>query len=411
MITYLKVVTIYSSDDVCRSVSKSVDEIEGTQHSLRDKTRGDALAGLANGEQPDVVIYQMNVASEIEYDDLCGFTEMHQGKTTVIVVRNEADAESTRRLMRAGVRDVLPFPMSQKELTILLTECLSEKRTRITDEHGNLAGTTVFMNAKGGTGATTLALNTAYTLVEKHKAKVALLDFDVQFGDVALYLDVKPQATLNEALLQSDRLDPVFLEALMTKHSSGLDILAAPGHLDSLSEIHVAEINKVLETVVEAYDFVIVDMPALITPWTIDVLKFSEHIMLVVQNSLSTIKNAKMIMRGLPEMGVSTDKLELVNNRAMSKTHNVDIEKLKKTLGRDRIHRVRNDFNSALVSQDQGISLHDASTRSKLTKDVEHLAEYIWQRQGGRDKVKSGFFSKIFSHKDAPQQGEQSYYH
>lgn len=411
MITFLKVITVYMTDDVSREVSNCVAEIDGVQHSLRDKSRGDALANLGNGEQPDVVIYQMKGASEIEYDEICGFIEAHQNKTTVIIVRKEADAESTRRLMRAGARDVLPFPMNMRELTMLLIQCFSEKRQRITDEHGNLAGTTVFMNAKGGCGATTIALNTACSLVRNHKAKVALLDFDIQLGDVALYLDLKPQATIIEALLQSDRLDPVFLESLMTKHSSGVDVLAAPSNLESLSEINPADISKVLETMAEAYDFVIIDMPALITPWTIEVLKFSEHIMLVLQNSLSTIKNAKVIMRSLPEMGIAIDKLELVNNRAMSKTHNVDIAKLKSALGREKIHRIRNDFNAVLASQDQGVALHELSSNSKICKDINHIADYIWTRQQGPDQSKLGFFSKIFSHKQTQASSSANLYH
>lgn len=412
MITTLNIVTVYMSDDVLKGVSACVDKMTGAHHTVRDKQQMNSLLGLTNGSHPDVLIYQMNGASEIEYDDVCSYIEEQQGATSVIVIRKEADAESTRRLMRSGAVDVLPFPMSSSELSILLSECLTEKRSKITNAHGHLAGTTVFMNAKGGCGATTIALNTAYSLVKKYDAKVALLDFDIQFGDVALYSDLKPQGTLREALLQSDRLDQVFLNALMTRHSSGLDILAAPGNLDSISDIHTSEISKVLETVVEAYDFVVVDMPAIITPWTIDVLKFSEHIMLVVQNSLSTIKNAKLIMQGLPEVGVSTDKLELINNRAMSKTQNVDIEKLKSALGRERIHRIRNDFDTALISQDQGVSLRDVSSRSPLTKDIEHLSEYIYSRQGGENLVvKESLISRMFSHKHGSTDDNQAYYH
>lgn len=412
MITTLNIVTVYMSDDVRQDVSSCIDKMTGAHHTVRDKQEMDNLLGLSNGSHPDVLIYQMNGASEVEYDDVCSYIEEQLGVTSVIIIRKEADAESTRRLMRSGAVDVLPFPMSSGELSILLSECLTDKRSKITNAHGHLAGTTVFMNAKGGCGATTIALNTAYSLVKKYDAKVALLDFDIQFGDAALYADLKPQGTLREALLQSDRLDQVFLNALMTRHSSGLDILAAPGNLDSISDIHTSEISKVLETVVEAYDFVVVDMPAIITPWTIDVLKFSEHIMLIVQNSLSTIKNAKLIMQGLPEVGVSIDKLELINNRAMSKTQNVDIEKLKSALGRDRIHRIRNDFDTALISQDQGISLRDVSSRSPLTKDIEHLSDYIYSRQGGEERVvKESLISRMFSHKSKGNGENQAYYH
>lgn len=397
MITYLKVVTVYMTDDVSRGVCTCVDQIDGAQHMLKDKNRGATLQDVAADDLPDVVIYQMNGKDEIDFDELSDFIAMNHTTTAVIVVRKDVDVEITRRLMRLGVRDVIPFPMDQKELVILLGECLSEKRRRITDEHGNLAGTTSFINAKGGCGATSIAMNVACSIARQHDAKVALLDFNVQFGDISLYMDIKPSATLIDALMQADRLDPVFLDALMTKHESGVDILAGPHHLESVSDIKSEDVNKLLETIVQSYDYVFIDLPQVITPWVIDTLRFSEHVMMVVQNSLSTIKNAKLLMRSFPEMGVSMDKLEVINNRAMSKTNSVDFSKLKSALNRELIHRVRNDFEVALASQDQGVPFRKISTSSKLTQDIEHLAEYIWKQQNGNFKGKGhGFLSRIF---------------
>ncbi len=401
MITYLKVITIYMTDDVSRGVCECVSQIDGAQNSLLDKSRVECLEKIAADELPDVLIYQMNGGDEAEFEELSTFVDQHGSDTAVIVIRKEVDAETTRRLMRCGVRDVLPFPMDQKELVILLGECLSEKRRRITDEHGNLAGTTAFINAKGGSGATTIAMNVACTIAQKHNVKVALLDFDVQFGDISLYMDLKPSATLVDALIQADRLDPVFLDALMTKHECGVDVLAAPYNIESISDIRADDINKVLETVVQSYDFVFVDLPRVMTPWIIDTLRFSEHLMMIVQNSLSTIKNAKLLMRALPEIGVSMAKLEIINNRAMAKTNSVDFSKLKSALHREKIHRVRNDFEAALKSQDQGVALHTVSPNSKMTQDIEHLAEYIWNRQNGNFKAKGqGFLSRIFHKED-----------
>ncbi len=411
MITYLKVVTVYVTDDVSRGICECVDQIDGAQNMLKDKNRGATLQELAGDEIPDVVIYQLEGSDESDFDELSDFIAMNHSTTAVIVVQKDVDVETTRRLMRCGVRDVIPFPMDQKELVILLGECLSEKRRRITDEHGNLAGTTSFINAKGGCGATSISMNVACAIAKAHDAKVALLDFNVQFGDVSLYMDVKPSATMIDALMQADRLDPVFLDALMTKHESGVDILAAPYQLESIAEIKTADVNKLLETVVQSYDYVFIDLPHVITPWVIDTLRFSEHIMMVVQNCLSTIKNAKLLMRSFPEMGVSMEKLEVINNRAMSKTNSVDFSKLKSALNRDQIHRVRNDFEVALSSQDQGVPFRKISTNSKLTQDIDSLAEYIWKRQNGNFKGKGhGFLSRIFK-RDENQSQTQTRFH
>jgi Flp pilus assembly CpaE family ATPase len=81
----------------------------------------------------------------------------------------------------------------------------------------------------------------------------------------------------------------------------------------------------------------------------------------------------------------------------MSKTNSVDFSKLKSALNRDLIHRVRNDFEVALASQDQGVPFRKISSNSKLTQDIEHLAEYIWKQQNGNFKGKGhGFLSRIF---------------
>ncbi len=302
--------------------------------------------------------------------------------------------------MRAGVRDVLPLPIDGAEITAHLTECLSEKRVRITNEHGNLAGTTCFIGAKGGCGTTTLAVNAACSIAARHEAKIALLDFDMQFGDVALYMDIQPQATMLDAISQSSRLDTALLTAMMTKHPSGVDVLASPANIGSIEDVTIQEINKVLETVVETYDFVLIDMPTIITPWTVNTLKFSEHIMLVLQNCMSAIKNGKRLLTNLPEMGINGDKIEVINNRAMCKTNSIGFDKLKSTLGRERIHRVRNDYNAALTSQDQGMAISNVSTRSKASKDIDHFSDYMWQRQLHIEDKKEGMFSRWFGHQE-----------
>ena len=130
----------------------------------------------------------------------------------------------------------------------------------------------------------------------------------------------------------------------------------------------------------------------------IEALKFSDPIMLVCQNSLETIRNAKMILDNLSHLGVSLAGVELVNNRAMAKSSSVSIDKLKSTLGKERIHRVRNDYNAAVSAQDQGVAVASIAKNSDMTKDVKSLAEYILHSHRGDEEKKQGFFARLFKH-------------
>ena len=118
--------------------------------------------------------------------------------------------------------------------------------------------------------------------------------------------------------------------------------------------------------------------------------------MLVCQNSLETIRNAKVILDNLSLIGVSLTNVELINNRAMAKSSSVTIDKLKSTLGKERIHRVRNDYAAAVSAQDQGLPVASIDKKSDMTKDILALAEYILHAHRGDSKKRQGFFAKLF---------------
>lgn len=383
MIGHVKLVSFYMTEDVREAVANCISEIAGIDYSERKKNRTDTLKGLYENETADVVIYQMDGESEEEVEALSSFISEHSQSTDTILISDQSDNKLTRQLMRAGAVDVLPFPMDSYELGSLLRDAISEKRRRIATERGSLAGAIAFMGAKGGSGSTTLAVNVAYDLATKHNMKVALVDFDMQFGDVALYLDLRPSSTVADALRQAHRLDPVFLKALMTHHKSGLDVLASCGSLYSASDVSSDEVVKLLEVLVETYDYVVIDLPDYIDNSVIEVLRFSEYIMLVIQNSLSAIKNANLLLHHFPSMSIDVDKVQVINNRAKSSGASVDIAKLKEALGHERIHRVRNDFKEITSAEDVGESLLQHKKRAKAAKDVAHLAESIWQQRNG----------------------------
>ena len=237
MTTSLKTVGVFLSEETKSLVAETLaalDGVELTSHMPDDEWR---LEDVGTKELPDLVIYEIHGDKDSEINLIEGLLDKTEGKVPVMVTYSGGDISTIRRLMRAGIKDVFPQPIIRSELIQSITVALSEKRRRTKTALGGKGGVTAFMNAKGGTGATTLAVNVAHSLATKFKADVALIDLDIQFGSVALQLDLHPTSNILEALLQSERVDPVFVKALMTHHDSGLDVLASPADLSPINKI------------------------------------------------------------------------------------------------------------------------------------------------------------------------------
>ncbi len=394
----LKVASYIFDENVGKELVAILSKVEGLSLTSTKVVSDDQLSGLGIEELPDVIFFELDGHAERHLEDLEALLKEHRGSVSVYVTYKEVKLDVVRRMMRIGVTDIFPLPFQTQELLTEMSRAVSAKRERIKASQGAKGGVTAFIDAKGGVGSTTLAVNVAHVLADKHKAEVLLIDFDLQFGDVAISLDMHPRSTVYDALRQPDRVDTVLLKALITKHDSGLDVLPSPGNLTSLDELEADSVRKILQAAVQEYEFVVLDLPRYFNSAVVEALKFSDPIMLVCQNSLETIRNAKVILDNLVVLGVPMSHVELVNNRAMAKSGSVSIDKLKSTLGKERIHRIRNDYAAAVSAQDQGLPVASVARKSDMTHDVHALAEYILHAHRGDNEKKQGFFAKLFKH-------------
>lgn len=335
-----------------------------------------AGSGSAGAAAPtaDVLLYELPA---LGLDGLAPLLAQLREDIVVFVIGTLDDPALLRSLMQMGVRDVLHEPLDPAELQEKLARVHSEKRSQAPAD----AGSTVvaFCNAYGGSGATLLAANTATTLARQYGARVALLDFDLQFGKTAHILDLKPQGHMLDALRDAARLDPVFLKALMCEHESGVQVLAAPPTL-APSEVATAAVGKVIATAATRHDFVILDLPRLVNEWTLEAMSRCDTVLLLTQNTLGAMRDTRRLLDYLTGDGaLPAERLEVVNSRAMSRLPSTSIAQMKKTLGRERLHRVRNDYAAALAAEDQGLPLFRAAPQSALTQDSNRLAGHIWR--------------------------------
>src|SRR5215207_796436 len=237
---------------------------------------------LSQELNPDVVLMDINMP---DMDGISATEAIHskQPAVQVVILSVQSDQNYMRRAMLAGARDFLTKPPMGDELisairragSMAQTERSKNIQVQTLPMSGNvniLTGyslpkgkiVTVY-SPKGGAGCTTLAVNLALTL-HNEDTRVALVDGNLQFGDVAVFVNEQGKNTIIDLAPRADELDPEIVEEVMLKHAgSGMHILAAPSRPEYAEKISSGQFSRVLEYLTQIYAYVVVDTASLLT--------------------------------------------------------------------------------------------------------------------------------------------------
>jgi pilus assembly protein CpaE len=191
-----------------------------------------------------------------------------------------------------------------------------------------------------------------------------------------------------------DSLDAVALDAYMTQHESGLRMLAAKP--ENVIECHLdkaKQLGQLVDKMTRQYDHVIVDMPRRIDPYMVPVLERATRLVLVVQQTLSHLRDASRMQQIFTNHGISTDQILVVVNR-FDKNAAIDLEDVKRSLQGCELTVVPSDFRTVAESINLGIPIYQHAKGSAVTKALVALETKLG---GGTTKTSSGFFDKAFS--------------
>jgi len=309
------------------------------------------------------------------------------------------EREGMRLAMQAGARDFLPEPVAAADLQAALQRMVAEVRPVASTGGGRLVA---LINAKGGSGATMLACNLAQQLSLKG-GSVLLLDLDLQFGSVAHYLDVLVQHSHVEVLRQVQELDGVALRGFCTQYSPTLHVLG--GRADELflpQDVQVEQLEALLRLARQTYDWVIVDLPRQIDHLSGTVLEQADQIYVLLQQSLSHLKDGSRLVRILrDELGVRGDRLQVVVNR-YDKSAPISLRDIEEALRCSEPLKLPNDFAVVSESQNAGVPLETHAPRAPITAAVRELSQELLGQtdDGDRSLLKRAFgrFFKGVSH-------------
>lgn len=235
---------------------------------------------------------------------------------SVVLVRSTVDTEVLKQAMHAGARDVV----ASHDL-----EAVGAAADRAQQLYMALRGPggaqhtgkviSVF-SPKGGVGKTTMAVNIALALSDRGARQVCLIDMDLAFGDVAITMQLFPSHSIEHAIGGEDTLDYGALDGLLTRHESGLMVLAAPSLPDAHDRVTPTLVTRMIRTLKEKFDYVVIDTAPAFDEQTLTALDETDEIVMVATLDVPTLKNVKVALETLDMLGVAPDRRHLLLNRA-----------------------------------------------------------------------------------------------
>ncbi len=311
-------------------------------------------------------------------------SEIH---TSLIIFGDESDNGALKIALKLGATDFISNSSSIFDLIPLLKNVAEEKIAA-----RKLGQLFVFLNTKGGSGATTIALNTAVECAQKNRDKVLLLDLDIYFGVVMDYLNINPAYSINDAIANVKDLDEMSLHALVSKHPSGLHVLSFKHENHHENFDKAMQMGKLLPTLLEFYSYVFVDLSTGVDRTFASVLSQANKVFLVTQQNLVAIKNATRVIKALTlEYGVAKEQIEFIVNR-YEKRQQIRLKDIEQTIPGVVSHIIPNDFKAAIESANLGKPFVESRKNSSITKSVAELSKTL-----APVKEKKGWLKRLFS--------------
>jgi pilus assembly protein CpaE len=300
----------------------------------------------------------------------------------VIAVSSLSDREVMRKAMRTGARDYLTKPVDQEDLHRAITavyEAEQKKQTLSEPEQQKGLGTgdlLVLFGGKGGIGKTTLAVNLATAIAMESKQRVALVDLDVQMGDIALMLSVVPERSVVDAALSADRLEPEFLQSLLYTDRTGIRVLPAPATPEESAEITAPQVGQVLDALMRTFDYVVVDTAPALNDINLTALQKATLILLLTTPELPSLKRTKISLGLLLRAwNFGEERIKLIVNYPY--THNgVMLSDMESTLDYPIFWKIPYD-GSVAQSVKAGRPCVEAKPNTRFSRNLVELARAV----------------------------------
>jgi pilus assembly protein CpaE len=363
------------ADDVTRETVRHVAAQFGwPQSRVREGGVAAAVAQLrAAGGAPRVLLVDVSGSDEAlaDMDRLADVCEPH---TRVVALGVTNDVSLYRELLRMGVSEYLVKPVSADALGEALRR--ADRTERPAKPATKPARTLAFVGARGGVGTTSLAVSLGWGLAHEQQLRTVLLDLDLQFGSMALSLDLEPGRGLREILSNPDRIDSLLIGSATTQQSERLRILGAEESLDGEIEVGTDALEALTSALAETADAIVVDVPRRLDTLGREALAQTDVVCLITDLSLPAMRDTQRLLTLLRKTRGDGEVL-IVGNRVGGVAGEVPQAEFERAVGAKLDFAMPFDAKAATAAAEQGKPLLATARPGPLAAELRRLATYL----------------------------------
>ena len=332
-----------------------------------------AIRGELQEAQCGAVIIDMDAARLEEIESLQRIMRRLEGRVPVIVVTQAFDAAAVRILVQLQVADFLVKPITTADL---VRACIRALRGPGREENAE-SEIYAFMPAAGGVGTTTLAIQTAFQLHTSalKGASTCVVDLNLQHGSCAEYLDLEPRFDVSEIENQPERLDRQLLDVMLSKHDSGLCVLAAPTHPSDMRSFNTDVVVRMLDLVSAYFDNVVIDLPRTWFPWTETVLLGANRLYVVAELTVPCLRQTQRLIKAIHDTAGREVEPRVIVNRFEKRMMETGIKRadVEEILGDHFAGGISNNYRLVREAVDRGVPLAEIDPDANVINDLKAI--------------------------------------
>lgn len=331
---------------------------------------------------PSQIVLDIGARGPDVLHEIDALAEHCDAGTRVIAVGSTNDITLYRELINRGVIDYLPMPANARDVVEALGRVRAPARGAQAAPAANHTpsrnGRVIACIGSGsGDGASMVALNSAYAISGLMPGSTVLIDMDYQFGMIAKQIDLQAAFGIRELFDNPDRgVDATLLKRMVAKYGS-LDVISAPADLRFLPALDAATMRSLIAVLRENYDTIVIDLPHVWLPWVATVVQEADKVVMVAQLWLKSVAHAARMMKVWRDMGLTSDKITVVINRAGAKFKEaVEEDDFERVCSATIRHRLSNDIRTIGAAEAQAKTVMELPP-SELSAGLDNLARAL----------------------------------
>lgn len=361
---------ILDRNEQSRNITKSfIEDLEFIKNIETYEDYKQGYEAIKNAQNPIVI---MDISENI--DELNKIADNIKLCTSKIIITSlDYSTNTIIKALRLGAKEFLPKPILKDDLIRVLTMLNSIFAENDSSQSKIIS---VYSN-KGGIGKTTIAVNLAAELARVTKDKVALIDLNLQLGDISTFLNLNPPFDVNYVMRKLvDKNEDILIKGFEKYKDTSLYILADPSYIEQSESITPTMVTKLFATLKKIFSYIVIDMSSNIDPISLKILDDSDWILFTTIVNIPAIRNAQRCLNLFRSRKYPKDKVKIIINRYMDNDE-INLEDIENTLGETIYWKIPNNYFTIMEAINKGETITEINAKSNISNSFRDFATRV----------------------------------